>query len=248
MGLTRAQLRDEVDKNLGGRGADEDPASTRLNRHLDLSQTRIARGHEWKELFRFDSVAVAVTGTPADDVTYTGMPVTLKEIYGLMRLESGDTQALKLHRMPNRQWEQMVGKSDSLSTGRVTHYMLWHRTGVGLSGTPTIEWYRTPDTAFTLYRRYSIWPAVFPDDDTDSDLINKDDLIIADATHFLFQSLGNRDSAAVWFAIAADLFGKAKEEDMHRPDMAPLPMGLSEDLTRGMGPDYWRDPFARGEP
>lgn len=244
MALTRANFREEVDKNLGGRVATQDPSYTRLDRHLDLTMTRLGRAHEWKEMFRADTDTVTYTGAPATDAIYSNLPTNTKEIHGLMRYKSGDTQVQVLGRLPSRQWDQLIGKAQTLPIGDVTHYMVWNRTPSNPAGTPVIEWYRVPDATFTLYRRLSLWPVMGVGVAGVAGLINKDDLIIADCTHALFQSLGEREEAAVWYSIARDLFEKAKAEDLTRPDLDIIPRGLSAaDIT---GPDYWTDPFVRG--
>jgi hypothetical protein len=245
MALTRDEFRTEVDKNLGGRAADLDPTYTRLDRHLDLTLTRLGRKHEWKETFRLDSDSIVVTGTPSTDVTYVGLPVNTKEVYGLMRYASGDVQARKLDRLPNRQWDQLIGRSETLSIGDVTHYMMWSREGKDPSGSPTIEWYKVPDANFTLYRRYSVWPTMSAIPGGAPELINKDDLIIADCTHWIFQSLGEREEAATWYAIAQKLFEEAKAEDDLQPDLTVIPRGLSSDDMTAVT-NYWQDPYVRG--
>lgn len=229
MALDRADLREEVDKNLGGRREQQDPAYTRLDRHLDLTLTRLGRAHEWKEMSRLDSDSVVITGTPSIDATYDGLPVTLKELYGLMVYASGDQQAHKLSRLPNRQWDQMIGPSNLHEIGEITHYMMWERTGVGQSGGPSIEWFRVPDANYTLYRRYTVWPSMGALTTDLPTLNNKDDLIIANCTHWLFQSAGERDNAATWYAIASSLMEEALAEDALQPDVDVLPRRISED-------------------
>lgn len=245
--LTLADLRAEIDKNLGGRSSDEDPTNVRLNRHINLSLMRLARLHDWKETYKSDSVAIVPTGVPATDVSYTGLPSNLKELLSLMVDNSNTLQARKLTRVPVRQWDQLIGRAELLSTGEVTHYVLFHRTGSGSqSGGPTVEWFKVPDENFTLYRRYSIWPATLSADGGKPDLINKDDLIIADVTYYIFQSLGQGQKAAEWFALRSNLLGDAVREDMNRPDVSLIQRGAGDEI--GVGPDYWIDPFTQEQP
>lgn len=67
--LTGSQLREEVSKNLGGRGASGDPAA-RIDRHLDMAQVRIARAHDFTDLYRLDTDTVSPGGT--DQTTLSG--------------------------------------------------------------------------------------------------------------------------------------------------------------------------------
>jgi len=238
--LTREQLRDELNKNLGGRVSATDTAGeTRLNQALDMAQDRIARTHDFIEMYQNDTVTVTPVGTPSTDRQYTGLPATLKDIYSLMFADASDITAENrfLIHVPQRQWRQLLGDGRDLSTGDVTHYSRWNTL---------IEWFRIPTDPFQLVRRYSVWPTALTTDAQKSDFSHKDDLIISAATEYMFHSLGMRSDAQQWFVIFRDRMERAKREDMYQPDMSSQPRGASE---QGMGTRaYWNDPFMREEP
>lgn len=239
--LTRAELREELNKNLGGRVETTDTGGrTRLHRALDMAQDRIARSHDFIEMFQNDTDAITPVGTPSTDRQYTGMPSTLKDIYSLMHADASDITAENrfLIHVPQRQWRQLLGDSRDLSTGEVSHYSRWNTL---------IEWFRIPTDPFTLVRRYSIWPTALTIDTQKSDFSHKDDLIISAATEYMFHSLGMRQDAQQWFVIFRDRMERAKREDMYQPDVSLFPRGASE--QGGSVPsNYWADPFVREEP
>lgn len=235
--LTRAELRAEVDANLGGRtlnlpSTDQAALETRINRQLHLAQIRIAREHDFSSMLRSDTDTVPATAT------YTNLPTGLKEIYSLVRQEASLSQSVKLTWVPQRQWDQLIGSASSLPTGETTHYTLW---GTAANPDGVIEWFRVPSSSFTLQRRYSLWPADFADDSKTSQLEDVDDIIIAAATERLFQSLGEMQEAVVWNAIYRDLIDKAIKEDIHKPDKSLLPRGARDGAA--MAYDPVRDPF-----
>lgn len=241
MALTLSDIREEVDKNHGGRFSQEDSSFTRMDRQINLTVKRLARVRDWKELYTSDTDSVIITGTPSTDVTYS-LPTGLKELYALM-VDDGNTDlARKLSRIPNRQWNQIVGQSELHSTGSVTMYSVWRRS----AGQSVAELFRVPNQNYTLYRKYSVWPTEMVDAGDTPTLENKDDLIIADTTLWFFQSLGKAEDAANWAGIRTALFQEAVAEDAMRPDEGYIWRGGSEVTDDGV--DYWNDPFIRRNP
>jgi hypothetical protein len=244
--LLRSALRDEVNKNLGGRDEGKvEPGITRINRALDLAQLRIARKRDFRELFILDTDNVVVTGTPATDAIYTGMPSTFRDIYGLVYQETASATAYPLSQMLPRQWHQLISAPLAHSTQeRPTHYIIWGSA----TGGKQIEWYPIPDQNFLLTRRYSKWPDRDGTwvDGVAADLDDKDDIIIALATHHLFLSLGQKEDAATWYAVYKDLMKDAEADNAHQPDMATRNRGISSGA--GLGPRYYEDAFVREDP
>lgn len=230
--LTRSELREEVNANLGDRLAnlqvnEVTSVTNRLNRALNMAQVRIARAHNFRELYVVDQDAAA----PAT-VTYTGLPSTLKDIYSLGRI-TGATELVKIVYVPQRQWDQLLG-GQPLRTGDVFHYTRW--------GTSLLEWYKVPTATFTLLRRYSKWPANFANDNAVSDLARKDDILIAFTTSWLFRSLGQLEESVGWHAEGQALLQAAVVEDQAQPDADMIPRGASAE-SRGSF-DRVTDPFS----
>lgn len=238
MALTLSDIREEVNRNHGGRFSQEDASWARMDRQINLTIQRLARVRDWKEMFRTDSDAVTITGTPSTDAVYS-LPSTVKELYALMFEDSNSTLARKLTRVPSRQWNQLVGQTALHSTGTTSHYSIWKREG----GQSVAEWFRVPSVNYTLHRRYSAWPITLSDAGTAPELENKDDLIIADVTMWFFQSMGRMEDAQRWATIRSGLFQEAIEEDANRPDESYKWRGAGDGVDGSV--DYWRDPFVR---
>lgn len=68
--LIGSELRDEVSKNLGGRGGSAGDQADRIDRHLNMAQVRIARAHDFTDLYRVDTDTVSPGGT--DQTTLSG--------------------------------------------------------------------------------------------------------------------------------------------------------------------------------
>lgn len=237
--LTRLDLVDEVKRNLGNRStAGGTDITSRVIRHLNIAQNRIARKHPFRELNKVDSVSISITGTLAvDKVHQFSAALNLREIHSLIRVFT-DERPFKLIGKPHRQWSQIVGVSDEFSVGDPTHYNEWEKG--------KIEFWRIPNRAFTLVRKYLVWPANLTSDTQVSDLYKKDDVIIAYATSSLFDSLGQREDAGKFFAVGNALYQDAYEEDLERIDDTTIPENISED---DVGPgNYIIDPFVRRAP
>lgn len=248
MAYTLADIRDEINSALGGRLSDEDSSWTSTDRNINLSMRRLSRLHDWKELYRSDSDPVVITSTPATDAIYTNLPDTLKEILALEVKESSEDYSRKLDRVSVRDWSELIGQSELHSTGTITHYLMFGRapsqTEDKKSGVPTIQWFRVPSENYTLYRLYSVWPRDLSNPAHYPDLINKDDLIIADTLTYLFGRLGQ--PSTFWANSRQALLAEAMREDMNRPDVSITDRGISNRRTTGVDP--WRDPFVRRSP
>lgn len=232
--LTRAQLRSEVNKNLGDPESSDSGATARLNQILNFAQLQIARRRDYQEMRTRDSASITVTGTPATDKLYTHGISNLRKLFWLIR-QVGSDRGVKLVRLLDRQWAQLLTPPDAYGTSDTLAYIEASKT--------QLEWFPVPGQNFTLYRAYSKWPTTLSAEGTPSDLDNKDDLIVAKATHFAFQSTGAREDAATWFAIARNLERDAILEDKRQPDRSAVPRGISEANLIATNPVS--DPFHR---
>jgi len=253
--LTRAELREEVVGNLGNDTSFSlDDTSTSeyksLNRALDRGQVAIVRAHPgtWRELRRSDSASISVVGTPATDAYYTPGITLLHKFHSLIRQETSDEVGVRLIGMLRDAWESLIGQSETLSTGRVTAYVTDRDSG----GALRLIWFRVPDTAFTLYRRYSVYPTPLSDgatvaikDANVSDLENKDDILIAYATAYCFRRLQMYEEEQFWFQSYQTLLAQEIANDQNQPDEQVVGMGHSVGSGSGAQVNYWQDPFNR---
>lgn len=246
--LTLETLRNEVDKNLGSRldglsSPDQAALLSRYSTAINFAQGRITRKHEFSELNRVDRVVVTPTGVPIDDRYYT-MPANTKEVFSLV-WQDGDTNTKsagqKLARIPSRQWEALVGTSWTTATGMPRWYTRWAN-----ASTPwLLEFYPVPNSPGVLNRKYSVKPTDLTANNQTSILNDKDALIIAWATEWMFQSLGELEDSNRWKVIRMELWDEAKLDDISSPDVSFVPRGSTEIVVTQ--PEYWLDPFNQGE-
>lgn len=229
--LKLSELQAEVRANLGGR-ADLD---SRLTRLLNLAQTRIARRRDFEEMQRGPtSLTLTYTGVPVDDKTKT-LAQNTREVYAIVLLDG--VQSHRLKRRTQQWFNTHVPAPDVLATRAPLIYALW---GSNITTWPVV------DKQYDAELWWSAWPTPFSDSNPNqlSDLKEKDDLLIALATHNAFQSLGKRDDAQQWFAIYSSMMRDALLEDAESPD---LNLGGDPDIDRITG-NYWQDPFVREAP
>lgn len=241
--LTRAELRTEIDKNLGSKlqglsGSDLTDAQDRIHRAIRQSELRIARGRSLKELNYSDSVTVTVSGTPSLDAFFSDFPQNWKDIYSLRWQDASDGRAHKLTYRTPRQWDRLYGVSYELTTGIPKFYTV----SKDENGAWQLEFHPAPSTESTLFRRYSVWPAQMTQDTNTSTLEYVDDLIIAWTTEWLFQSSGEIEDAQRWRAVRRELLGGVILEEAESPDVSILPGMDSE--TKGPSISPWEDPFS----
>ena len=234
--LTRANLRAEVESNLGGR-----TNTTRIDRQLHLAQIRIARAWNWQELVVREDRTITVTGVASADKRSTTLSaINVREILALGH--SIDTTPVKLISLPQRQWDQMINQPDKLVTtaGNPTHYMAY-----GGAGGTILEWFPVKTVGnWTLHCQYTVWPTDFANDSAVSALDNKDDIILAACTSALFHSLGMADDGGRWFGVYRDMLRGAMEEDSYKPDVSLAPRRISEQ-DHGVVGDPVADPFVK---
>lgn len=232
--LTLADLRSELRANLGNR-TELASVDTDIDRWINRAQTRIARRR------RFDDIAVTESFTP----TFAGVPATDKVVAFSSLTNSNprsiisirvidDTASDKLTYVPIRRWDRFIPSPDSLAVARPTHYTVYERK---------IEWWRVPDKAYPFELRLAKWPTDLTTSSQVSDLLEKDDAILAAATYYGYRARGFMKEATGWLAEFGTLMGELTVEEFDRPDHDGKP-------AESMGPpaDYWVDPFVRSQP
>ena len=223
--LALTDLREEVLANLGNR---DDITNARLDRHLDLAQMRIARSRTFEETKRQGVFVHIPTGT-LDDDRFLDVGMIIRETYSLRITTEGKER--KLVRIGQRKFDQLYPDTRD-HTGDPKLYILWNNI---------IEFWPIPNETIELVLRWSIWPAAFTLTTQKSDLDEKDDMIIALATHTIFKSLRQKDSAAEWLDTYAQTLGESVREEAEKPDLDLLPGPGVEDAAGSSAP--WKDPF-----
>ena len=238
MALTLTSILAEIEAAHGNRG---DVTEARRIIALNLAQIRIARIHDWNELNEVDTGSIGTAGVPATD-KFEAIPSNIRRIYSFRTVDPADQgNSNKLTWVPQRQWDTFVPESEAWTVDQPTHYTIWKR-----SGTFNFELWKIPDTTYNYEIRSNKWPIDFTaGSDVASELENKDDMIIALATSWLFLTAREMEEANRWWAIYKEMANNAtgQEIEEHEIDIrAPL-----EQAMRGSTPttEPWTDPFNR---
>lgn len=222
MALTRSQFENEVNYNLGDR---EDVAQARRLIALNIAQEQIARFHDWRELEQVQ------TGTLIADTKTLSFPSNPREIYSF-RLDLDSSQSRKLIYLPVRFWDRLIPEPEWYATGKPEFYTYYVNKA---------EMWRIPNDAYKYELRYSAYPADFTAaSDVASELLTKDDAIIALATSWLFQSLGEAERAKMWYYRGEAVLKTLRQSEVKRADLT-----VTGGPHRPSWGEYWKDPFVR---
>ena len=228
---TLLQLREEIEANLGSR-PDDATTQVRLNSIINLAQMRLAREAPWPELNSFAQVSRVPTGAAANDkflVLYgassyptLNLESRVRKISALWSISAGGN-VTKLIALPERQWNQIIGDAANTTGGGVeaTYYTKRDNN--------MIEWWPVPTATFTLQYEFVLWPDQLVNDNDANGFVEKDDLIVALATHMAFMQLGQKEDAGIYFATYQAMLNNCKESDLTQEDVSFMNRGVSED-------------------
>ena len=205
MALTLANMLDEL-RLVVGRD-DSDLSDTQLTRWLNMAQHRVA------EMYTFQEMLDEFASACVEDQKRYGFPERMKEIISLVLVDG--SMSRKLTQVGRRTFDTLEPYPESgVVSGKPTHYVL--------QGT-NFELFPIPDDTYTLKIYCSVFPADLSGDTDASDLLNKDELILAVATVRCFASLRQHDDAGYWRSVEVPaLFSAAVAADRPNPDWMPV--------------------------
>ena len=193
-------LREAIRENI----TRDDLASERINRHINNTLQRIARYHNWKDLY-----VKATTDTVANQSEYS-LPLgtdRLKDLVSIT-LSDGSSRGVRLKYVPYRQFHEIIPVPSSGQLGKPQHYAVWDNV---------IQLYPTPSDIFTLNLLYVKWPDELVEGE-EPEIMGVDDLIIAGATSSLFMSLQQVEPAGIWHQQFNILLREAVQADIKNTD------------------------------
>ena len=193
-------LREAIMENI----TRDDLTSERINRHINNTLQRIARYHNWKDLY-----VKATTETIANQSEYS-LPLgtdRLKDLVSIT-LSDGSSRGVRLKYVPYRQFHEIIPVPSSGQLGKPQHYAVWDNV---------IQLYPTPNDIFTLNLLYVKWPDKLVDGE-EPEITGVDDLIIAGATSSLFMSLQQVEPAGIWHQQFNVLLNEAIQADVKNTD------------------------------
>jgi len=228
--LTYNELAGEIKDNHGNRN---DLTDARLVRALNICQQRIGRAHRWQELEVL--YEKSITNSGSDDDKFIQMPVEFRDFYSV-RVING-TMSAKLEFVSFRVWDRRIPAPQARARYQPSLYTYWRQM---------LEIWPLPDTTYLLRARGIEWPTKF-DGETNSTQVSqlqeKDDMLVALTTSYLFHKFGDRKKASAWWGQYANMLNAAIGEERENPDALHLPhQGVT---GTPMSTEPWRDPFTR---
>ena len=228
--LTLTELKAELRANLGNRTDLNDRLTTILN----LCQIRIARPRAWAEFDSRQEATLASTGDAKAD-KFLALPTNTRSIFSV-RMILGTSESRLLTRRTYKQFDKNIPEPQYYARGKPTIYTVFKNS---------MELWKVPDDEYPITIRGTVWPTAFSDSllSATSDLDHKDDMLVALATSWAFQSLRQGDDAARWFGIFNAMYKDAVSEDNENPDLDLIP---ERQIITSPSAEYWLNPFIKG--
>ncbi len=193
-------LREAIMENI----TRDDLTSERINRHINNTLQRIARYHNWKDLY-----VKATTETIPNQSEYS-LPLgtdRLKDLVSIT-LSDGSSRGVRLKYVPYRQFHEIIPVPSSGQVGKPQNYVVWDNV---------IQLYPIPSDIFILNLLYVKWPDELVEGE-EPEIAGVDDLIIAGATSSLFMSLQQAEPAGIWHQQFNILISEAVQADIKNTD------------------------------
>jgi hypothetical protein len=221
--LTRSELETEIGANLGNR-TDLD---ARIVNFLNFAQDELVRLYPWSDL------ETLVQATIEPSVKIISLPSTPRDIRSIRIIE--DSRSRKLQYMTPRQFDEFIPYPEWYSEYTPSVYTSYRNT---------IEIWRIPEKQYPVQLRYVAWATAFSSNsDVASDFDHKDDILIAMATAWAFNTLGEHDKASRWYNTANYNIRKAMEEEIAKDTDSTVKHPDNIGIGHGK---YWANPFIKG--
>lgn len=229
MGMTRDELVDEILKVAGLYG-DATNYETRCRTWLNLAQVRTARRHYWNDLKQLSTSNATVASQKTYSFSTDWSLTNIHKIHSIRLISSNESR--RLTQVGARRMDTWVPYPSSIAEGKPTGYVRWG---------DNCELVPIPDAIYTLWIRWSNWPTAFSASDSECDILNIDDLLIAATAAWAYKIIDQPENALEWAGIAEGLYQNALENDEEEPDYVPEPEGAGAG-ERGFNCNYWLYP------
>ncbi len=191
-----------------------------------------------------DTVHVAQITNVAVTIVLWTPGITVAAASGnVINVLSDEEPAYKLIQLPRDQWDFIIGESRSHETANSARFYTLDRNS---SGTMQLLLFPVPDINHTLYRRYTVWPTDFTNEDDTGAFERLDDIILAYATAYCFRSLQMFLEEQRWFQEYQSLLDQAINDDMTEPDVQYTHMNYGVQVMSNFNSiNPWQDPFQK---
>lgn len=243
-------LSDFQSEILAGLGNRTDIPLARIVTHLNLSQMRLARAADFRELQRFQILTLTITSNEAVD-KYLTLPVGLTSVHSMVLIDNtgGSGSLLNSRKMKQLTWRKFDSEypvPEGLPRGWPSVYTIWGGDVAGLgvySSNPfNAILVPVPQSAFNIDLRFSATPTAFSVSQLTqvSDFIGKDDILLELTLSRFFELLGRDDKATSYLQRAVQDTKEAIDRENIRPDLTISSGNGDDDVAAGA---YYLDPF-----
>ena len=229
MGMTRDELVTEILK-IVGLYDDATNYEARCRTWLNQTQVRTARRHFWNDLKQLNTSNATVASQKTYSLSTDWSLTNIHKIHSI-RLISGN-ESRRLDYIGARRMDTWLPYPTAIAEGKPNGYVRWG---------DNCEFIPIPDDAYTLWVRWSTWPTAFAASDSECDILNIDDLLLAATAAWAYKVKDEAENSQEWAATAEFLYQNALENDEDEPDYVPEPeeFGVWE---RRWDSEYWLRP------
>lgn len=221
----------EVEAILGKRADLE----TRIHMWANIVQKRVARLYPFQELRDLTTGISTVSGQKTYSLT-TDLGITDLHTIATFRLIQG-VNSWKLRYVPSAELDKEEANPTEYGLGKPRRYTRW---GDSIDFVDYV-----PDDSYTVYLRYLKWPEELNSDSDESELVNKDDLLIAATCSWGYKTLQEDEDSTHWANVTSGIWGDILKDLQNNPDYVPKMKGFKSAKTGLIG-EYWNNPFIRG--
>ena len=232
------EICDVVGKNKAAASVSGAALQDRVVTYLNWSQRRIARFYSFSELDVTKETCTTVTSVKnypletGDNTLGLTRPMDIASI----RLIDGANSRV-LIRWSQRKFDRVYPRPANYATGRPRIYM---RYG------DTLELFKIPDAAYTLYVRYPQWPVELTTGAQESSYKDKDQLLVTAGIMETYLALEEYADVAVWYP---KFLGQLKDAVYAEGDVDWEPQAEPFGGAEYSSGEPWIDPYGgSGDP
>ncbi len=206
----------------------DDLDNARLGRYVNWATQRVARYHNWRDLYVKGTIDLVIAQAEYDLPTATDK---VKDIVGITLITS--TAATKLEAVPYRRLLELIPNPSATTGGSPKYYAMWDNE---------IVLWPIPDAEDELEIVYVKWPNALVANTDEVEISGIDDIIVAAATFTGFSSLQMKEEAAYWEQVFRSLLAEAVNSDSRHTDHQLALQGFRAEQRQA---PVQNDPFSR---
>lgn len=200
---TLTALQTKVKYNIGGR-SDKDAVITE---YLNQAELDLALAADWEELRDIDSSQTL--SAASSSIT---LPTTIRRV-DAVRLVDASSNSYKVELVGKSYFYEVYPDVTPIITGQPMHCYVEGGS---------IYFDKKADVNYTVHLDIYKYPTAMSDGTDTPTVTGKDDILVAQASGYVFASLKQTDMAQFWFAIATQKMMERIEETMAKKPVGQL--------------------------